>query len=259
MESGTDSDGMLSQEAEAILPLVQWALEKHSDGRLSDYDFAGIFILGYLGMRRPKKWLGGKCGLCEPGTTERDEIRDYRSMRIQDMPLLLSLLNEDYVRHKCGGSLEDVSVIDLFARFQFVGIRNKDNYINNCLVNWALGRRPCVLLFRIPSPMEVLRMQSRGTRVVTLFTTRQELSSMHVAPLYYMEGSQNHAKDPLEFLIHDLKHMENFVDPACFREQVGFFKSMLAISNGNPRNFFQAACGYDKLLWRELEYVISDM
>jgi hypothetical protein len=116
-----------------------------------------------------------------------------------------------------------------------------------------------VQLIVICSPMEVLRMQSSGTRVVTLFTTRKELSSMHISQLYYMEGMQNHAKDPLEFLLHDLKHMENFVDPNCHLEQVGFFKCVNSLNSGNPKSFFSGNCKYDKQLWRELEYVISDM
>jgi hypothetical protein len=124
------------------------------------------------------------------------------------------------------------------------------SYVVTCA--WVMDSVVC-------SPMEVLRMQSNGTRVVTMFTTKEELSTMHISPLYYMEGMQNHAKDPLEFLIHDLKHMENFVDCNCHREQVGFFRKLCALENGNPKNFFRIRCGYDKTLWRELEYVISDM
>ena len=102
-------------------------------------------------------------------------------------------------------------------------------------------------------------MQSNRERVVTMFTNHTDLASKHVAPLYYMNGMQHHAKDALEFLLHDLKHMENFVDPVCCDEQVGFFRCMNQINNGYPRRFFVHECGYDDLLWKELEYVISDM
>jgi hypothetical protein len=130
-----------------------------------------------------------------------------------------------------------------------------------------------------------------------------------------MEGMPNHSKDALEFLLHDLKHMENFIDHATYKEQVGFFRCMLKLSdvkgdekgdvksdvkvdvkgdlktevvtsfdnnggitslpigeiephiieleavksNRSPQPFFVDVCGYDKHLWRELEYVISDM
>eukprot|EP01034_Spumella_vulgaris_P038261 gene38261-47241_t len=72
----------------------------------------------------------------------------------------------------------------------------------------------------------------------------------------------DHCKDPLEFLVHDLKHMENFVDSAIYREQVGFFRCMLGLNSGKPRSYFLSppprGFGYDAELWTELEYVISD-
>jgi hypothetical protein len=37
--------------------------------------------------------------------------------------------------------------------------------------------------------------------------------------------------DALEFLLHDLKHMENFTDKATYNEQVGFSRCMLKLSN----------------------------
>ena len=128
---------------------------------------------------------------------------------------------------------------------------------------WCAGKRPCVLLFRVPSPMEVLRQQAAGERVVTLFLTRAELSRRHSSQLVYMQGGQSHSKDPLEFTLHDLKHMEHFVNPDTHLEQVGFFKAMLGLGapgeGAGPRAFFRSACRLDQTLWHELEYVISDM
>ena len=175
-----------------------------------------------------------------------------------------------------------------------------------------------------------------------MFITMKDLERKHIAMLYYMDGMQNHAKDSLEFLFHDMKHMEHFTDVSIHYEQVGFFKCMLKLSsavdsskartvcndndtnlvcnsrrpekndneehfsnlngcdtldtstsptsqtashpaltlfsNGessrddtstlqkitkfrkrSPRTFFIDVCGFDKLLWHELEYVISDM
>lgn len=122
-----------------------------------------------------------------------------------------------------------------------------------------------------------------------MFTTLEDLSSMHSAKLTYMAGMVDHNKDAFEFLIHDCKHMENFVDSMIYSEQIGFFRAMLALHNppeesfppltteeserelekrlwietlithGNPKGFFLEECGYDDQLWLELEYVISDM
>lgn len=118
--------------------------------------------------------------------------------------------------------------------------------------------RPFKLMFTIPSPMDVLRQQATGARVLTLFRTHNELSTTHKAMLYYMDGMQNHQKDSLEFLIHDMTHMEHYINDDIFLEQVGFFKCFLSINNYQPKLFFNQR-EFDEELWRELEYVISDM
>lgn len=74
-----------------------------------------------------------------------------------------------------------------------------------------------------------------------------------------MRGNIDHHKDPFEFLIHDLKHMENFTDSVIHQEQIGFFQCMLQLHEGHPREYFTTVLQYDTLLWTELEYVISDM
>lgn len=117
----------------------------------------------------------------------------------------------------CGG----VTVMEVFHTLRLSNIKhNGDNYINRSLVCWAQGLRDFVLLHHIPSPMTVLTQQACGKRVVTLFTTLHNLARSHCSPLTYMAGMQNHARDPLEFLLHDLKHMENFADPSIRAEQV---------------------------------------
>ena len=76
-----------------------------------------------------------------------------------------------------------------------------------------------------------------------------------------MTGMPLHARDPLEFLLHDLKHMIHFTDPAIYHEQIGFFTSIQRINEGKVKTFFRVQLGYsdNTTLWPELEYVISDM
>ncbi|CAE7420739.1 unnamed protein product [Symbiodinium microadriaticum] len=112
---------------------------------------------------------------------------------------------------------------------------------------------------RIPTPMEVLRMQAAGERVVTMFLTKEELSSFHVAKLHYMSGQQLCAKDAVDFLVHDLHHMDHFTDPSTRDEQVGFFRAILGIGSGRPKQFFRSLFPEDDYIWFELEYLVSDM
>lgn len=289
----------LEQEALIIHPIVVHCLDLYKNYLLSPSDFVGIFILSYLGLRRPKGWSNGR--LKAPISSSFCSNDDITSISISKIPGLLEILDRAYVMKRMAGktnvqkglSIEcDMSVLSVFDTLQLMGIKkNADNYVNRCIVNWAYGLRPCHLMFRIPNPMEVLTQQSSGTRVVTMFTSLHSLGKEHIAKLYYMEGMPNHSKDALEFLLHDLKHMENFIDIATYKEQVGFFRCMLKLSDvkvealpsiatitsispieieshvlpetakndRSPQPFFVDICGYDKHLWRELEYVISDM
>jgi hypothetical protein len=153
MSAETEIESLVA-EAAVLEPLVQWGVTKFNEGTLADYDLVGIYILSYLAIRRPKAWMGGKLKHPVPtneevGGSDASKPRRYSSVYITDVPLLPELLNMDYLKRKLG-SVETLTVIDVFNSMHFVGIRNKDDHINYCVVNWALQKRPCVLLFRIP-------------------------------------------------------------------------------------------------------------
>jgi len=118
-----------------------------------------------------------------------------------------------------------------------------------------------------------------------MFTTFEELSKMHTAKLTYMSCMVDHNRDAFDFLVHDCKHMEHFIEESIHYEQIGFCRAMLLLNNskcsslpctdetveynqmtikniiefGHPKEYFLQECGYDMQLWMELEYVISDM
>lgn len=256
-------DKHLADESAILHPYISQCYTLYEKKQLQPYDFAGIFILLYCSLRRPKSWSNGQLDLAL--SINEQELSKENSIKLIKIPYLIESLDINYLSRKLGipqDSLQfqSLTVADIFSKLQLAGIKkNTDHFINRSIVQWALNRRPFHLMFEIPSPMTVLLQQSRGQRVVTMFRHKHELSTTHVAQLHYMEGSQNHARDAFEFLIHDLKHMENFILADSHVEQVGFFKCMLRLGNGHPRNFFEEICGYDEKLWNELEYVISDM
>jgi hypothetical protein len=52
--------------------------------------------------------------------------------------------------------LSSTRLMDIVRGFQLVGVKkNTDNYVNTSLFEWSRGSRPLVLLFYIPTPMEV--------------------------------------------------------------------------------------------------------
>ena len=313
----SNSSEELLKEAEELYPLILHCVDLFDRGVMSDYDLVGVFILAYVAIRKRKSWCSGRMNPSLTSTLPPDAVQ-RQSYLLSCIPGLLDLLDFHYLKKKLQLSSDsdvyNITIVSIFNQLQLSGIKKAGKYINECIVSWACGLRPCVLMFRIPRPIEVLVQQSHGERVVTLFRKKEELCRFHVAMLYYMSGSEKHAKDPLEFIVHDLKHMENFIDSSTYLEQVGFFRCVLHLSNdhfieaGDPssysgtgvpvstavtytaatsegddlfteiadvahmklteakghkaycvKDFFLTTCGFDEQLWRELEYVISDM
>lgn len=73
------------------------------------------------------------------------------------------------------------------------------------LVGWAAGRREAVLFDRPIEPRELVALQAEGRRCVSLLEN---------AP----------AQEALDFVLHDLRHLEKFFEAAHHQAQIGFFR-----------------------------------
>ena len=110
------------------------------------------------------------------------------------------------------------------------------------LCAWSDGARPVDLLFRVPSVRELLRLQARGRRCVSLLD-----EGASTAP---------HA-DGLAFVVHDLCHLEKFMEPAHHEEQVGLF-ALLDRGLDDPR-FVALQAGLDAEWEGARDHVLADM
>ena len=110
------------------------------------------------------------------------------------------------------------------------------------LLGWAGGERPVVGLRVTPTPRALLAMQARGERCVTL--------------LGELEAT---ARDDagLEFALHDLCHLEKFVDVEHHRGQRGFFASVDRAIEGRTWSAFDLR--FDEAWKRDVEHVVADM
>jgi hypothetical protein len=249
----------LCKEAVTLFPAVSEWYSMVLEHTLADYDFVGLYILAYLSLRRPSKWACGKISLIDC-----TELHNISSAALCSIPHFNTLVSDTYLKKLFGGdNISDITVVEIFSKIRFTGIKkNTDNFVNNSIVQWALGKRPYNIMCRVPSPLEVLRMQASGRRVITSFVTIDDMSKPHTAQLTYMGNNINHSRDPFEFLVHDMVHMEHFTDPNTYLEQVGFFKSILGVHDGSPKRFFKKMFPVEEIckhLWAELEYLISDM
>jgi hypothetical protein len=126
-------------------------------------------------------------------------------------------------------------------------VRGVPDQVARGLLAWARGQRPVDLLVDgIPTAREVLQRQARGRRCVCLLDDATARG----------HGDPRHP-DGLTFVLHDLCHLEKFVDPQHHRGQVGFFRGV-ARALAQPATA-QLEQDFDET-WRvDRDYVISDM
>lgn len=114
--------------------------------------------------------------------------------------------------------------------------------VPRALIGWARGERPVDLFFDVPSPRALLALQARGRRCVSLLA-----EGVPTAP----------HEDGLAFAIHDLCHLEKFVDPDFHAEQVGFF-ALLDRALDDPR-WEVLTAGFDAQWEDDRDHVLADM
>src|SRR5262249_34441479 len=100
---------------------------------------------------------------------------------------------------------------------------------------WSRGERDVVLLDDVPAPSFVLALQARGRRCVALLAR----------------------EDGLAFAMHDVCHLEKFVEPEHHAGQRAFFARLLH-ATGTPQ---WAALGarFDDAWRTDWEHVAADM
>lgn len=114
------------------------------------------------------------------------------------------------------------------------------------LVAWATTGRPADVLPGIPSAHDLLLAQADGRRFVSLLS--DEAAAAFGDPLH---------PDGLSFAIHDLCHLEKFVDPEHHVGQRGFFRACARMF-ADPR--WQALEGRLDPQWHaDRDCVVADM
>ena len=129
-----------------------------------------------------------------------------------------------------------------FERYHFLGVIPN---VSAALCAWLRGQWRLSVCERIPSPEEVLRMQCRGTRPVTILPASPRM----LQPVL-------HRPNAFAFMVHDLEHAYKFFhDPELHEGQRKFFSVILElIEEGNLQRYEE-----DPIFAEKLSYLISDM
>jgi hypothetical protein len=110
------------------------------------------------------------------------------------------------------------------------------------LVAWQQGKRKVQLLFGVPTPEELLAMQARGWRCVSLLPPGHD-TGRH--------------EDEVAFAVHDLCHLEKFVSPDVYHGQVGFFGLVHRMLGTETYQTWEQR--FDAEWLADRNYVIADM
>lgn len=143
---------------------------------------------------------------------------------------------------KEAGARRRVQLHDWLDRNQFRGVTGN---VPVALVRWLHGAWPLILREDIPKPLEVLRMQARGSRAVTVITAWPRAGK----PVL-------NKPDAFEFFRHDLEHAYKFYhSPALFAGQRAFFARLeTAFDRGVFVPYFD-----DAEFVIRFDYLMSDM
>ncbi len=117
-----------------------------------------------------------------------------------------------------------------------------EDAVSGGLVAWAHGAREVLLLERVPTPREVLALQARGARCVSILP-----DDVPTAP---------HA-DGLAFALHDLCHMEKFFGEEHHVGQVGFFRLVDRAMSRDAWTSLER--GFDDAWGADRDHVVADM
>lgn len=112
--------------------------------------------------------------------------------------------------------------------------------IRRALIQWHLQIYPLQLLDFVPSPLEILKFQAAGKRVVTVFTNISDWEKMW--------GPHN----AWDFIAHDLIHADHFFEnPVNQKGQMEFYQFVLKNWDHPEIQPLHSNAGF--------EYLISDM
>lgn len=133
-------------------------------------------------------------------------------------------------------------LLHYFKRYQFLGIINN---VPLALAAWLEGEWPLTLCEHIPSPIEVLSMQVKGTRPVTVLSNWPRM----LAPVLSKPNA-------FAFMVHDLEHAWKFFhDPEMHRQQREFFR---LLQGSLEAGRFEAYLN-DPVFLAKFDYLSSDM
>lgn len=221
----------LRREAVELYPRVEALARSWIARQLTPAEAAALYILIYQRHRKPRMWLGG------PHSNSFSFLGDQKQACLYDLNFLGPWSAGE--RRRLGQRPTALSVFEKFS------VRAVPLSVNRALLSWAASFYPLTLTPEVPTPLEILEMQARGKRCVTMITNQTSMGKLILQQ-----------RDPLGFLLHDLIHADKFYqNKAILSGQIGFSRFIFqAWNQGRFEKLLK-----DKTFAHEFDYVASDM
>lgn len=136
-------------------------------------------------------------------------------------------------------------ITNLYQLFNSVFFKNTKSITNKALCLWYQNKFQLEIMDFIPSPLEVLKLQTHSKRCMSLLKQEYELTCLY-----------DHERNVQQFLLHDLEHAwQMFGDPHSTFLQVELSKKLLNLYESGVLQFLQ---GHPETK-KSLDYIFSDM
>lgn len=154
---------------------------------------------------------------------------------------LIAEAKKIYGKFYVGNKTDAISETPKTPSLEFLNthtLRKVSLRVNRSLIAWSEGKYNLFFSEKIPTPMEVLEMQTHGIRIVSI------------------PKETTNGKTPYEFVIHDLEHADRFFhDPELHSSQVKFFSEL---KNLIKQQLFSELMS-NEIFATKFNYLISDM
>lgn len=140
---------------------------------------------------------------------------------------------------------KDLPFDDLFSLFNATYFKSIKSSANKALCLWYQNKFHLHVVEDIPSPLTVLKWQTKSQRCISLLRSEAELKHTY-----------DHDRNVQQFLLHDLEHAwQMFGNPSLTPLQVELSNKLLALFESGKIQFLEELPETKK----NLDYIFSDM
>lgn len=212
---------------------AQWATQLNplykawKANKISPAEAACVYLILGLEARLPGRWLGGRSPSRLTPIPSGPPIGEWLC------------LSPSLARHLS----QNMPLSQVIHGFSLKGVRL---VARETLLRWLAGEWPLLLTDQIPTPVELLKEQIWGRRLVTAAFQESELAN-------YLHDD----RDALSFLLHDLGHAEQFFRNKIHRDgQIGSYR---LLQQAQFADNLYAPSQFSGKWDQQLDYLIADL